>query len=112
MCFLGINRREITTFLVDALGYNIDLFSMAAANAKLLLLSFLMRGMLCTWEDVFDQDIDRQVARTRIWPLARRAIFTTNAMTWILVQTVVALGTFFSVLPFSPSTSYTNSPSA
>ena len=73
MCFPGISWREMTTFLFDALGYKIDLFSMAAANAKLFLLSFLIRGMLYTWNDVVDQDFDRQVARTRIRPLARCA---------------------------------------
>ena len=86
------------TFLVGCLGHGISLFSMVTANAKLLLLSFLMRGMLCTWNDIIDQNIDRQVARTRIRPLARRAISTTRAAAWTLVQTVLVLGTFL-VLP-------------
>lgn len=82
------------TFLAGCLSQNNSLFSMGIANAKLLLLSFLMRGMLCTWNDLIDQDIDRQVARTRIRPLARRAISTTRAAAWTLVQTVLVLGTF------------------
>ena len=86
------------TFLVGCLGHDISLLSMGTANAKLFLLSFLLRGMLCTWNDIIDQDIDRQVARTRIRPLARRSISTTQAAIWTLVQSVLILGTF-RVLP-------------
>lgn len=71
---------------------------MGTANAKLFLLSFLMRGALCTWNDIIDQDIDRQVARTRIRPLARRAVSTRQAATWTLAQIVLVLGVF-AVLP-------------
>ena len=96
------------TFLVGALGYDIDLITMVTVNAKLLLLSFLLRGMLCTWNDIIDQDIDRQVTRTRIRPLARRAISTTSALIWTIIQTVMVLAAFstlpkdcfISVLPF------------
>ena len=82
------------TFLVGCLGHDISLSDMGTANAKLFLLSFLLRGMLCTWNDVIDQDIDRQVARTRIRPLARRAISTTQALVWTLIQCVLILGVF------------------
>lgn len=86
------------TFLVGCLGHDISLFRMGTANAKLLLLSFHMRGVLCTWNDIVDQDIDRQVARTRIRPLARGAVSARQAAAWTLVQTVLVLGTFL-VLP-------------
>ena len=82
------------TFLAGCLGHDITLFSMGAANAKLLVLSFLLRGMLCSWNDVIDQDIDRQVARTRIRPLARRAISTTQAVAWTILQIILVLSTF------------------
>ncbi|KAM0796602.1 para-hydroxybenzoate-polyprenyltransferase Coq2 [Usnea florida] len=96
------------TFLVGCLGHEINILSMAIANAKLFLLSFLMRGMLCTWNDIVDQDIDRQVARTRIRPLARGAISTTQAAIWTLIQIVLVLvnflilpkDCFFYALPF------------
>ena len=74
------------TFLVGCLGNEINLLSMGIANMNLFLLSFLMRGMLCTWNDVIDQDIDRQVARTRIRPIARGAISTTQAVIWTLIR--------------------------
>lgn len=77
------------TFLVGALGWKPDLKSMVLVNMQLLLLSFLMRGALCTWNDVLDQDLDRQVARTRIRPLARKAVSTTNALIFTAVQAVL-----------------------
>lgn len=86
------------TFLVGNLGYDIDLASMLFANGKLLLLSFLLRGMLCTWNDIIDQDIDRQVARTRIRPLARQAVHTANAIIWTLIQ-IVMVSSIFVILP-------------
>ena len=48
------------TFLVGCLGHDISLFSMHTAKAKLFLLEFLMRGLLCTWSDTMDQGIDHQ----------------------------------------------------
>ena len=86
------------TFLAGCLSHDIGIYSVGTANAKLLLLSFLMRGMLCTWNDIIDQDIDRQVVRTRIRPLARHAISTTQAIAWTIVQTVLVLATFL-ILP-------------
>ena len=87
------------TFLVGCLGHDISLSRIATANAKLFLLSFLLRGVLCTWNDIVDQDIDRQVARTRIRPLARGAVSARQATAWTLVQTVLVLGTFLALLP-------------
>lgn len=40
----------------------------------------VLRGVVCTWNDIFDQDFDRQVKRTQFRPLARRAVSTTRAM--------------------------------
>ena len=56
-----------------------------------------MRGMLCTWNDVIDQDIDCQVARTRIRPIARGAISTTQAVIWTLIQIFLVLVTFLTL---------------
>jgi 4-hydroxybenzoate polyprenyltransferase len=82
------------TFLVGALGYDIDILEMVITNAELLLLSFLMRGALCTWNDIADQDFDRQIARTRTRPLARGAISTGNALLWTVLQASMVLATF------------------
>ena len=87
------------TFLVGCLGHGISPASMLTANAKLLLLSVLLRGALCTWNDIVDQDLDRQVARTRIRPLARGAVSTPRAVVWTLAQAVLVLGAFAALLP-------------
>ena len=88
------------TLLVGCLSHNIDLVSMNVVNIKLFLLSFLLRGALCTWNDIVDQDIDRQVARTRIRPIPRGATSTQMAVVWTLVQFVSILGMFFLALPW------------
>ena len=85
------------TLLFSCLDNNIGLSSITVANAKLFLLSFLLRGILCSWNDIIDQDIDRQVARTRIRPLARRAISTSQAAVWTLAQMVLLYGAFTSL---------------
>ena len=38
----------------------------------------LLRGAACTWNDNVDQKFDRQVARTRLRPIARGAVSTTQ----------------------------------
>lgn len=43
------------TFLVGCLGHRFSLFSMGTAHAELLLLGFLLRGMLCTWNAFLDR---------------------------------------------------------
>ncbi|KAI1180226.1 putative 4-hydroxybenzoate polyprenyl transferase [Nemania sp. FL0916] len=87
------------TFLVGALGHPVPVSDMAEANAKLFLLSFLLRGTLCSWNDILDQDFDRQVTRTRIRPLARGAVSTTAALLWTWAQTTLVFGAFALLLP-------------
>ncbi|QKX61745.1 uncharacterized protein TRUGW13939_08901 [Talaromyces rugulosus] len=89
------------TFLVGALNSSksVDfLHLILLENAKLLLLSFLLRGLLCTWNDIIDQDVDRQVARTRVRPIARGAVSTPAALVFTGLQVYLAwLG--FGLLP-------------
>ena len=42
----------------------------------------LLRGTVCTINDILDQDFDRQVARTRYRPIARNAVSTAKAWTF------------------------------
>lgn len=77
------------TFLIGALGYNVSLIEMLSVNAKLLFLSFLLRGALVSYNDICDVDIDRQVERTRVRPLARGAISIPSAILLTIVQTVL-----------------------
>lgn len=47
------------------------------------------RGAVCTVNDILDQDFDRQVERTRFRPLARRAVSTSQATIFTVIQLVV-----------------------
>lgn len=60
-------------------------------NLILVLGCFLVRCAGCTWNDIVDQDVDRQVARTRHRPLARRAVSTSSAILSTIAQVVFGL---------------------
>lgn len=87
-------------FLAGILTPSIDVGTILVTNAKLFLLSFLMRTTFCTWNDILDQDLDRQITRTRIRPLARRAVSTTNALVFTAFQAWLLLSVF-AFLPWS-----------
>lgn len=63
-----------------------------STNAFFLVGSALFRGAACTWNDTLDRDLDKQVARTRLRPLARGAISPTAAHVWTGTQVVLGLG--------------------
>nr|OQO21223.1 hypothetical protein B0A51_08979 [Rachicladosporium sp. CCFEE 5018] len=46
----------------------------------------IMRGAGCTVNDLWDRDLDPHVARTRLRPLARRAVTPFQAITWLVAQ--------------------------
>lgn len=68
------------------------------ANIRLILNAFLVRGLLCTWNDIVDQDLDAQVTRTRTRPLPRGAITTFQACVFAGFQIGASL-LGFNVLP-------------
>lgn len=51
----------------------------------------LMRGAGCAFNDVVDKDIDAQVARTRSRPLASGALSRTQAMTFVVLISLIGL---------------------
>lgn len=53
--------------------------------------AFLMRGAGCTWNDITDREIDRQVARTRSRPIPSGQVGVRAALGWMLVQSLVSL---------------------
>jgi len=53
--------------------------------------AFFMRGAGCTWNDITDQDIDGNVARTRSRPIPSGQVTNRGALIWMLVQTFVSL---------------------
>ena len=72
--------------------------ALASLNARLLAMAFLLRCAGCTWNDILDRDLDRQVARCRLRPVARGAIsprsgyvfFATQISIWAAVVLVGA----------------------
>ena len=70
-------------------------------NMKFFLGSFLVRCAGCSWNDIVDQDLDREVERTRHRPLARRAIGTSAALVFTLCQVLIGLGLVYLLLPTS-----------
>lgn len=76
-----------------------------ATNLKFLLGCFLVRCAGCSWNDIVDQDLDRQVSRTRNRPMARKAITTPAALVFTLCQVLVGLGLVYLLLP-SPCLAY------
>ena len=60
--------------------------------ATLILIGAIaMRGAGCTYNDIVDQDLDRQVERTALRPLPAGTITTKQAWIWLLAQCGVGL---------------------
>jgi len=74
-------------------------FRLLRINLVFILGSLLVRCAGCSWNDIVDQDIDRKVSRTRNRPLARRAISTSAALSFTVVQVILGLGLVWLLLP-------------
>jgi 4-hydroxybenzoate polyprenyltransferase len=59
--------------------------------AWLLLGSIAMRGAGCVYNDIVDADLDRQVARTAVRPVASGRVSAKAACAWLLVLCAVGL---------------------
>ena len=57
----------------------------------ILIGAIAMRGAGCTYNDIVDQDLDRQVERTALRPLPAGTISTKQAWAWLLAQCAVGL---------------------
>jgi len=57
----------------------------------LLLGSVAMRGAGCVWNDIVDADLDRQVARTAVRPVASGRVSRRAAVLWLLLLCCVGL---------------------
>jgi 4-hydroxybenzoate polyprenyltransferase len=53
--------------------------------------SVAMRGAGCVYNDIVDRDLDRQVARTRLRPLASGAVSLKAAWAWLVALCLVGL---------------------
>jgi len=54
--------------------------------------AFLMRGAVCTWNDITDRHIDAGVARTQSRPLPSGQVTVRGALIWAVVQALVSFG--------------------
>ena len=61
-----------------------------STSAIFLAWNILLRGAVCTINDTFDRDYDRQVARCRTRPIARGAVTPTQGYIWFTVQSLAA----------------------
>ena len=66
-----------------------------SADLKWAVLLFIgavaMRGAGCTYNDIVDQDLDRQVTRTALRPLPAGTITTKQAWIWLFAQCFIGL---------------------
>jgi 4-hydroxybenzoate polyprenyltransferase len=74
----------LATNAVDALPNPVHL-------ALFLVGAIVMRGAGCTWNDILDRDLDRQVARTRFRPIASGAVSVTQALVFLAAEALVGL---------------------
>jgi hypothetical protein len=71
---------------------------LAQIAGVLLVYNVFLRGAACTVNDILDRDYDRQVARCKNRPIARRAVTPTQGYFWYAAQTVGA-GAAIACLP-------------
>ena len=61
--------------------------------------ALIMRGAGCTVNDLWDRNLDPHVERTRLRPIARRAITPQNAVVYLGFQLLAGLGILLSFPP-------------
>jgi len=63
--------------------------------------ALLMRGIGCTFNDIFDRDIDKKVERTRFRPLTSGQLSLKNALFFLLAQLSVCALLLFALNEYS-----------
>ncbi len=63
-----------------------------------------MRGAGCTWNDILDRKIDRQVARTRARPVASGAVSLPAAFAFLALQALIGLAVLLCLPRFAVMT--------
>src|SRR5215468_6788106 len=53
--------------------------------------AFAMRGAGCTWNDIVDRDLDRQVERTRSRPIPSGQVTVGRAVAFLVAQALIGL---------------------
>lgn len=67
-------------------------FEVAKMSALFVSGAYIMRGAGCSINDLWDRNFDPQVARTRLRPIARKAITPQNALVFTGAQLLAGLG--------------------
>jgi 4-hydroxybenzoate polyprenyltransferase len=66
--------------------------------------AFAMRGAGCTWNDIVDRDLDRQVERTRSRPIPSGQVTVTAAAVFLGVQALIGLAVLLQFNRFAIAT--------
>ena len=87
-------------FVLAITSIGVSQFSIQYAGILLLLGlgAVLMRGAGCSWNDILDRDIDKQVHRSKTRPLADGSISLAQAVMFLVAQLVIA---FIVLLQFN-----------
>lgn len=81
-----------TLFAVSIAQPIVELNSLLTANLWLFIAAFVLRSAGCTWNDIIDRDLDRQVTRCRLRPMPRGAVTVRNGCIFAAAQCLVWLG--------------------
>ncbi|KAF2994621.1 Para-hydroxybenzoate--polyprenyltransferase, mitochondrial precursor (PHB:polyprenyltransferase) [Curvularia kusanoi] len=103
---LGVIFPYVIGFLYSVNVTNPTAFSPSTCGRLIVIFildSLIFRSWGCAWNDVVDQDLDRQVLRCRKRPLARGAISTPDALATTLVLAILRHGLIYSTLPVRAS---------
>jgi len=75
--------------------WSVALAGMGSNGVELILWfglgAFAMRSAGCVWNDIVDRDLDRQVERTRLRPLASGRVSLKAALAWLVALCLVGL---------------------
>ncbi|KAJ5792470.1 UbiA prenyltransferase [Penicillium pulvis] len=96
---LNITLPYIFGALYSALAQPVDVSFLLQRITQLLVAGFILRGLGCSWNDIIDRNIDRQVARTRHRPMAREAISVQAALLFTVGQYIVWLSMVSVLVP-------------
>jgi 4-hydroxybenzoate polyprenyltransferase len=70
--------------------------------------AFAMRGAGCTWNDITDRDLDALVERTRSRPIPAGQVSVVQALSFLVVQTLIGLAVLLQFNRFAVVTGITS----
>jgi 4-hydroxybenzoate polyprenyltransferase len=68
--------------------------------------AFAMRGAGCTWNDIVDRDLDREVDRTRSRPIPSGQVSVAQAAVFLVAQALVGLAVLMQFNAFAVATGF------